>query len=245
MRISTSPDYDSLSDAVAGHIADFAKANPGALFCFAAGDTPLGTLRRLVALQSANRVDLKSMYYVGLDEWIGLGYEDRGSCKQIMQDNFYGPAGIPADHMLVFDGLDGDLVGQAGRHLDFIARRGGIALTMLGLGMNGHLGFNEPGTSPEFEGGIVDLDATTREVGKKYFRKAYALERGITVGLKTLRAAREVLLVASGEKKAEIVRAACAGKLTPDIPASLIMDHPHLELFLDRGAASRLPDSIA
>lgn len=237
MNVTVSADYDELSLAVAQHIASFIEKHPGTLLCFAAGDTPLGALRKLVALQAEHRIDLASMYYVGLDEWVGLGYGDVGSCKQVMHDNFYGPANIPADHISVFDGLNSDTGRQTTNAFAFIEKHGGIAFAMLGVGMNGHLGFNEPGTPPDFPGGIVALDETTRTVGKKYFNKSFRLDSGITIGIKTLIAAREILLIANGDKKAMIIHQALAEQPTVSVPASLVQKHPGLHVFLDAGAA--------
>jgi len=235
-------DYDSLSKAVALRMAEFVRTNPQSLLCLAAGETPLGALRALVALQSENKVDLRTCWYVGLDEWLGLGYGDPGSCAQIMQDIFYGPAGIPSDHLSVFDGLDEDTDFQTKKAFDFIKARGGISLALLGIGMNGHLGFNEPGTTVDFPGGTIDLDETTRTVGKKYFAKPFPLDKGITIGLKHLLAAKRILLMANGEKKAGIVETCMRESPDPSRPASFLQDHPGFELYLDKGAASRLLD---
>jgi len=240
VNLTVSTDYTELSVAAARCIASFIERHPGALLCFAAGDTPLGALKQLVKLQDEKKIDLPSVYYVGLDEWVGLGYGDVGSCRQVMHDNFYGPAKIPADHISVFDGLDPDMERQTTNAFTFIKRHGGIAFAMLGVGMNGHLGFNEPGTSPEFTGGLVTLDETTRSVGKKYFNKPFHLEFGITIGIKTLLGAKEILLIANGEKKADIIRKTLAENPAVSVPASLIQRHPGLQVFLDTGAAAFL-----
>jgi glucosamine-6-phosphate isomerase len=240
MNLKICADYTELSVAAAQRIASFIEGHPGALLCFAAGETPLGALKQLVRMQDEKQIDLSSMYYVGLDEWVGLGYGDVGSCKQVMHDNFYGPARIPAEQISVFDGLDPDMERQTTNAFTFIENHGGIAFTMLGVGMNGHLGFNEPGTSPDFTGGVVTLDETTRSVGKKYFNEPFHLEFGITIGIKTLLGAKEILLIANGEKKAGIIRKALAENPAVSVPASLIQRHRGLQVFLDTGAAAFL-----
>lgn len=244
INISLNENYEDLSMAVANRIAAIIQSNPAALLCLAAGDTPLGALRALVDIQAAGHVNLRNVWYVGLDEWLGLGYQDKGSCAQIMQDSFYGPAGIPLDHVSVFNGLDPDTAIQTTQALAFITAHGGITLALLGIGMNGHLGFNEPGTSIDFPGGVVNLAETTRTVGTKYFDKPFPLERGITVGLRNLLAARHLILMANGEKKAAIVAACMTTQPDSALPASWLPVHPGFELYLDRAAASGLPDQL-
>ena len=104
-RTVVAPDYDALCDKVAAATSDWIVRHPGSLVCLAAGDTPLPVYHRLVARQQAGKVDLSSVFYAGLDEWVGLGRADRGSCLQVMSDGFYVPAGIPLDRRRVFDGL--------------------------------------------------------------------------------------------------------------------------------------------
>ena len=180
------------------------------------------------------------MWYVSLDEWAGLGYEDEGSCRQVMFDNFYNAASIAGDRITTFDGRDCDLEGQCGRVDEWISEKGGIGLTVLGVGMNGHLGFNEPGIETFDKCIIVNLDNTTLNIGKKYFNGAACPTMGITVGLGHLLKAESVALIASGEKKAAIVWQAVEGGMTNPNPASLLQSHNNTYCFFDKGAASML-----
>ena len=239
MEIIVRDNPSLLADVVAQEAADFINAHPDSLVCLAAGDTPLEAYKRMIDLQKAGKVDLSSVYYVGLDEWVGLGRETRGSCLQVMFDGYYDPAGIPADHIVAWNGLCGDVDAEIARIEAWIRERGGIAFTILGIGMNGHIGFNEPGIGLP-EGAIrVELDETTRRVSVKYFDRPLPVEQGVGVGAGELKKAEKVILMATGARKAEIVERATRSA-DPSVPVSMILDHPNLQLMLDREAAARL-----
>jgi glucosamine-6-phosphate isomerase len=228
--------YADVSRRAARVTANFINGNPGALLCLAAGDTPLGAYRELVGLQASGEVDLASVYYAGLDEWVGLCVKDKGSCEQVMRGHFYGPAGIPQDRVHVFDGLKNP-ANECKAMDDWLKARGGIAFTLLGVGLNGHVGFNEPHV-PEADGAvIVPLDETTKNVSEKYFGKAMPVSAGVTIGLTALKKARQIVVMASGANKADIIRRAFEEPASPGVPASLLQTHHDLILMLDRESA--------
>lgn len=230
---------EELALRVANEVAQFINGNPQQLLCFAAGDTPLLAYRKLIDMQREGKVNLNSMYYVGLDEWVGLGYRDRGSCAQVMTDNFYAPAGIDSERMVVFNGLS-DPAQQCEKMADWISKRGGIALTVLGIGMNGHVGFNEPPASDADGCIIVPLDETTRKVSKKYFDTPLPVELGVTIALNELMKAKRVIMMASGENKRAIVQATINQPQTPAVPSSMMRSHPNITIMLDADAAEML-----
>jgi len=223
--------------AVAEAVAAYMNVHPGALICLAAGDTPLLAYQELVRLQSAGKVDLRAAYYVGLDEWMGLGVETRGSCAQVMRDGFYAPAGIPDQHMAVWDGHCADANAEMRRIDRWIEAHGGIGLTVLGIGMNGHVGFNEPGAGLPEHSIKAELDETTKRVSAKYFDRPLPVEYGLGVGAGTLKKAKKVILMANGARKADIIYKTVKEPPTPEVPSSLMMDHPDISLYLDRDAA--------
>jgi glucosamine-6-phosphate deaminase len=237
LEIIIEADYKSLSSQAARRAAAFIRANPESLLCFAAGDTPLGMFEELLKMQKQNKVNLSSVFYAGLDEWLGLGYQDKGSCRQVMFDNYYTPAGIPAGRIAVFDGMDKDAAAQCRKMEQWIALRGGIGLAVLGIGLNGHIGFNEPNAPVEEGCFTVELDEVTKTVSKKYFNKTLPVQRGVTIGWKTLSGAKKIILLASGAKKAHIVEAAFTCEKNPAVPASLLQDHPDFTVILDKPAA--------
>jgi len=228
-------DYNALSKKTARMIASFIRKNPDSLLCLAAGDTPLGAYAELIKMQAAGEVNLSDVYYAGLDEWVGLGPDDKGSCRQVMFDCFYNPAGIPCDRIHVFDGMDSPAAACSAMNA-WLSDRGPLGLTLLGVGMNGHIGFNEPNV-PAADGAIaVSLDEVTKAVSVKYFGKEQPVSTGVTIGLSTLLKAREVLVIACGEKKAPVIKNAFYGNKTPANPASMLQGHPGLVLLLDKEA---------
>ena len=240
MNFVVAEDYAQMSRIAAERIAGYISRHPGALLCFAAGDTPLGTFQQLIGLQRRGEVELSSVFYVGLDEWAGIDRETPGSCYQVMRDSFYGPAGIPADRYAVFYGDCPDAGAECARIRRWIESHGGIDLTLLGVGMNGHVGFNEPG-GPDCPGCFpVPLDEVTKEVSVKYFHRRLPLTCGLTIGWRTLKSAKKVMILANGEKKAPVMRRAFCKPASPDFPVSLFQDHRDLTVILDREAASGL-----
>ncbi len=153
-----------------------------------------------------------------------------------MNRNFYHPAGIRAANLRCFDGLAADPVADAASVLDFVTERGPIGLTLLGVGMNGHIGFNEPGTRPDFAGGPVLLDETTRSVGRKYFAGRTPGEGGVTIGLGTLGKAGRILLMATGEKKRGVLEKIMTRPDDVVLPASFFVNHPAATWYLDQAA---------
>ena len=160
---------NEVADAVANIVIACINAKPDCVICFAAGETPLPMLKKLVELQEKKQVDLNSAYYVSLDEWWGIGYETPGSCIQVMKDNFYTPAGISASRMVLFDGTAGDAEAEKRRIAGFLEQKGGLDLIVLGVGMNGHVGFIEPGVHSEGACELIPLSETTKKVSAKYF----------------------------------------------------------------------------
>lgn len=226
-----------LAGETAKRLAEYVQANPGKLLCLAAGDTPLQAYGHLADFHRDGRIDLNAMWFVGLDEWVGIGYETPGSCRQVMFDGFYDRAGIDHSRILAFDGRNPDIDGQCMAVSRWIAEKGVIGLTVLGIGMNGHVGFNEPGSLADDTVRIVPLDATTTSVGQKYFPGGVVPTRGITVGMRELLAANQILMMASGNRKAPIVQRALSAEVTPEIPASLLRANGTLTVLLDEAAA--------
>lgn len=239
-KLIIADDYSELSRQTAQMISAFIQDNPNSLLCLAAGDTPLGTFAQLIKMQETGEVNLSSVYYAGLDEWVGLGQNDKGSCKQVMFDNFYTPARIPPARIHVFDGLK-DPDAECRAMNQWLADKGPLALALLGVGMNGHVGFNEP-NGPDCDGAIVvPLDEVTKAVSVKYFGKEIPVTIGVTIGLSTLQKAQKVLVMASGEKKASVIKAAFFDAPTLANPASMLQTHSGLVLLLDKAAKNVNP----
>jgi len=233
--------YEKMSFAAAQAIKNYINSHPGALICLAAGDTPLGAFKELIAMQQRREVDLSSANYVSLDEWWGLGYETKGSCAQVMRDCFYTPAGIPEDRLTLFNGLAPDIEREKARVAEKIAGLGGVSLFLLGIGLNGHLGFIEPGPLPRGRVCDLPLDDVTIKVSPKYFgSQNVCLTRGITVGMDEMLAADEVILIANGAKKAEIINRLLTETPSGACPAAMMKTRAgKTRLLTDREAACK------
>ena len=234
-------DYDAMSKWAADKVAEALCRKPDALISFPGGATPLGMVREFARMVNAGEVDISKARFVMLDEWVGLNGQDEGSCAQFMQDNLFGLLEKPFAEVCCFDGRAADIEAERARHEAFIAEHGPITVSVLGIGMNGHLGFNESGVDFSLSSHIIPLHPVTRRVMSKYFGgRELPLTHGITQGIAQIMAAENVLVIANGEKKAEIVRRAIEEPVTNEVPASVIQNHPNGYFVLDEAAASAL-----
>lgn len=240
MNIIIRPDYDAMSAATADFITDYVQQHPQALLCFPSGETPTGTLHYLIDYARSGKVDFSRCRFVGLDEWVGLGREEEGSCQHYMYAHFFDPLAIRPEQIIFFNARANDLDQECRRVNDWLNDNGPIDVMLVGVGMNGHIGLNEPGISFDLYAHHASLDPVTKTVGQKYFTKQIQLEEGITLGIKHLREAGIAILFASGAKKAEVIAKAVEGEVTNQLPASIMQTHPNGYLFLDQEAASQL-----
>ena len=240
MQQQTFPDYTALSDHTARHIASLLRQKPNATLCLASGDTPIGTFRRLTELAQAQEADLSQCTFIGLDEWVGFGPTDEGSCGYSLYRDLFTPLAIRPDQIHYFDAKAHDLPAECMRMDAIIAERGGLNMILVGIGLNGHIALNEPGTPFHRYAFVSDLTETTTQVAQKYFTQPTVLERGITLGLQHLMDAKEVILLASGPRKAAPIRDALTGPVTEQFPASIIQTHPNAHVWIDADAGSLL-----
>ncbi len=230
----------SLSEYAARLIAKVVSGKPDAVLCFASGHTPTGTFTCLVEMTKAGQVDFSHCHFIGLDEWVGIPLSAEGSCRYFLDEFFFKKLNIREDQIHFFDGMATNLEAECRKMDDTIARLGGLDLMLVGIGMNGHIALNEPGTPWNFRSHVSDLDEMTVTVGQKYFTEKTQLTKGITLGLQYLREARLPLLMASGKGKAPIVRQALEGEVTEQVPASIFQTLPEAVVLLDADAAGEL-----
>lgn len=240
MTLRQFPDHDTLSQHTAEHIAAVINHKPDALLCLASGDTPIETYRRFVALVRAGRVDVSRCTFVGLDEWVGFGPDDVGSCTYSVYHELFTPLNLRPNQIYVFDAKAQDLPAECARIDALIDEHNGLDLLLVGMGMNGHIALNEPGTPFNLGCHVGELAETTKTVGQKYFTQETTLTQGITLGLRHLTNAREVILLVSGPKKAPVLRDALTGPVTEQVPASLVQTHPNALVWVDEAAGSLL-----
>lgn len=239
VKLTITKDYEDMSQTTAQFIIKTMQEYPEGLYCFAGGDTPVRTLQLLCDAHQRGEVDLQKAYYVELDEWVGLDQENPGSCLSYLNQNLFKPTHIPFDHIHVFDSQSEDLDEQCKLANEYIDSHGGLTLTLLGVGQNGHLGFNEPGVSVDHNAHIIELDNTTKTVGQKYFHTDEVLSQGITLGLRQLMASRIVVVEANGKKKQAPIQRVLQGEVDVMCPVTIINTHPQAYLIIDQEAANR------
>lgn len=240
MTLNICKDYAELSAKTADMILEQVRRKPEAALCLAAGDTPRMAYQILAGSARAKQVDFSKCTFLGLDEWVGIPPENTGSCAYFLTRNLFEPLGISRDQIFLFDAMSGDPQRECRKMDTVIASKGGIDLIVVGVGMNGHIGFNEPGVSQDLRAHVVPLDETTKTVGQKYFDNDTALEFGITLGLKHFLESKNAVVIASGLKKAGVMKRALDGAITAEIPASIIRKHARGVVMLDKDAASTI-----
>lgn len=238
MKVIVYPDYETLSRATADLIAEFLSKKKDSFVCLASGHSPHGVFECLVQDVKSERLDLSACTFVSLDEWIGIPPRQQGSCRQMMNDDFFRPLHIKESQIEFFDGMDADLIGEADRMNKLIAAHGGLDIMLVGVGMNGHIAMNEPGTSFDAVAHISSLAEQTKTVGQKYFAKATDLSQGITLGLRHFREARLPILIANGEKKATVIQKILSSKAVESLPASVIHLIDQGYVMLDKAASN-------
>jgi galactosamine-6-phosphate isomerase len=237
MEIHVAPNYEEMSKQASEEVIRLMQASKNKLLCIASGDTPTGLFRDLVARVHKKELSLSDWKFVGLDEWAGMNGSDEGSCRYHLNRQFFQPLHIKEENISFFDGRAIELENECQQTENFIHQHGGIDVAILGLGLNGHIGMNEPGTSPNLHSHIADIDPETQEVGQKYFTTPQTLSHGITLGLANIMETRHVILLVSGARKAGIVKRIIEDEPSEQLPASLLRQHPGLKIYLDAEAA--------
>lgn len=223
--------------AAAGHVAKLVRQAPAAVLGLATGSSPL-PLYAALAMQEA---DLTAVAAFALDEYIGLPPGHPQSYASVIRSQVVDPLGLTPDRVHVPDGNPKDESHAGDAYEAAILAAGGIDLQILGIGSNGHIGFNEPGSPFSSRTRAVTLAGRTRQDNARFFDTLDAVPtRAVTQGLATIFAARHLLLIAHGPRKAQAVRRALRGPVTEEFPASLLQRHPRVTVVLDRAAAAVL-----
>lgn len=233
-------DHEAVSSAAAGMVAKALEGNPEAVLLLPTGSTPLGMYRRLVALHREEGLSFARATFFNLDEYLGLSPDHPASYRAYMEQNFYGLVDADPARVHLPDGATPDPNAECQRYEAAIEKAGDADLCVLGIGRNGHVGFNEPGTPIDSRTRVVQLSETTRRQNAANFDHGETPEGAITVGLQTIMRSRAVMLVASGEGKARALVAALEGPVSAALPASVLRRHPDVAFLIDREAASAL-----
>lgn len=240
MHIVVCKDYEEMSRRAAEIVAEQIKKRPDGLISFPGGDTPLGMVHVFADMVNECKVDISRTHYVSLDEWVGLSNEDEGSCGLFNQQNLLSRLQHPFAGAHIINGAAEDIESERVALNDYISQYGPLDVSVLGIGMNGHLGFNENGVDFDLDAHIIPLSETTLKVMTKYFGEKFHPTHGISQGIRQIMAAKTVILIANGAHKAEILKKAVHGPVTNEVPASVLQNHPNCYVVADEAAAALL-----
>lgn len=240
MHIVVCKDYEEMSRRAAEIVAEQVKKRPDGLISFPGGDTPLGMVHVFADMVNECKVDISRTHYVSLDEWVGLSNEDEGSCGLFNQQNLLSRLQHPFAGTHIINGAAEDIESERVALNDYISQYGPLDVSVLGIGMNGHLGFNENGVDFDLDAHIIPLSETTLKVMTKYFGEKFHPTHGISQGIRQIMAAKTVILIANGAHKAEILKKAVHGPVTNEVPASVLQNHPNCYVVADEAAAALL-----
>jgi len=213
---------------------------PDCVIGLATGSTPVPTYQELIRLNREGLLDFSKVRSYNLDEYVGLAEEHPCSYRYFMNEQLFDHINIDKANTHVPCGL-GDVEANAAAYDAAIEAAGGIDLQLLGIGRNGHIGFNEPNTKFIYPTNVIDLTEDTIDANKRFFNSIDEVpRRAISMGVGTIMAARRVILLATGENKADAVSRAVKGPVEPDMIASILRMHPNCQFFVDEAAASKL-----
>jgi glucosamine-6-phosphate deaminase len=242
MRVRVFQTADALARALALNIARRLTAEPSTVLGLPTGRTPIPLYRELVRLHRAGRADFRRAATFNLDEFLGLGPRDPRSYRAFMQAHLFDSVNLPARRIHFLNGATRDVERECRRYERAIDRAGGIDLQILGLGMNGHIGFNEPARALDARTHCSRLKPATRRANAPLFgnRLAAVPREALSMGMATILHARRIVLLATGATKARCVERMISGPVTPRLPASFLQLHRHVEAWLDAPAAKNL-----
>ena len=226
MKYIVVDNYDKLSRIAANIIAAQIIQKPNSVLGLATGSSPLGTYSRLAEMYKDGDLDFSRITSVNLDEYVGLDVTNDQSYRYFMNENLFKKVNINMENTFVPNGCAKDLKEEGKMYDERIEKLGGIDIQLLGIGLDGHIGFNEPDKYFTAETHEVKLDESTIDANARFFAREDVPKSAITMGMKSIMNAKKVLLIANGAKKKDIVEKAFFGPITPEVPASILQLHP-------------------
>ena len=240
MKIIRAKDYKDMSRKAANLISAQIIMKPACVLGLATGSTPIGTYEQLVDWYNKGDLDFSEVTTINLDEYRGIPRENRQSYFYFMQEKLFSKVNIRPENIHIPDGMDSDADRVCKNYDDKIRECGGIDLQLLGLGHNGHIGFNEPGTAFEAQTHLVNLTESTMKANQRFFAEdEYVPSQAYTMGIKSIMQAKRILVVVSGEDKADILYEAVNGEIYPKIQASVLQLHNDVTIIADEAALKR------
>ena len=236
MNIAIHADPDGANEAAAGLLSEWLLEPSVRTVMVAAGNTPLDLYRRI----ATHHLPLAHLTVFALDEYVGVPPEHPRNCANLLRRSVADAWGIPSSQFFALTSVETGALESVQEHERRIARAGGLDLLVLGLGQNGHLGFNEPGSAIDSTARVLPLAPISIEANRTWFAGDHAPALGVTVGMKTILEARRILILAYGPHKSDAVRRMAEGPVTTACPASLLQGHPRVNVFIDAAAAVHL-----
>jgi len=241
MKIYQADSYLSMCRKAANIISAQVILYPRSVLGLATGSTPLGIYRQLIEWYRKGDLDFAEVTTFNLDEYAGLSIEHPQSYRAFMNENLFDQININRAQINFPDGTADQIQAECSRYDDLIRSKGGIDMQLLGLGHNGHIGFNEPGIAFEKETHYVQLSESTRQANARFFTDGEAVpDHAFTMGIKAIMQAKKILLAVSGSSKATILKRALTGPVLPEVPGSILQLHPDLTVVADTDALDEL-----
>lgn len=241
MKIIVEKNYEEMSLRAAELFSELIKNKPDCVLGLATGGTPVEMYKNLIRMNKEGKVDFSKVKSINLDEYKGLSGNHDQSYRYFMNTNLFNHININKDNTFVPNGLAKDIEKECKNYDERIEQIGGIDIQLLGIGNNGHIGFNEPAEFLNTRTHLTQLTEGTIEANARFFDKIEEVPtEAITMGLGGIMKAKKIVLIASGEGKANIISKILEGKITTDIPATLLQVHPDVTIIVDREAAKQI-----
>lgn len=241
MNIIIVKDYEEMSRKAAHLFVAQILNKPNSVLGLATGSTPMGLYKELIRFYNEGMISFQSATAFNLDEYVGLEKEHPQSYWRFMQENFFTKVDLPVERQFIPSGVAEDIAAESYNYDKNITSKGGIDLQVLGIGRNGHIGFNEPDLKFEARTHVVKLDEQTIEDNARFFDDISMVPTlAISMGVKTIMQSRSIILLASGKEKGEAIMKMLSGNITPELPASVLQLHPSVTAIIDLAAASML-----
>lgn len=241
MKIIEANDYSEMSKIAADYIIDKVCSLPSIKLGLATGGTPLGVYANLIADHQKNGTSFRWVTTFNLDEYVGLSEKNPNSYRYYMKQNLFDHIDIQDKNTFLPHGDADDLQNECEQYENLIKKHKGIDLQILGIGENGHIGFNEPGTSFESKTHLVNLTASTKIANARYFHSPENVPtKAITMGISTIMKSKEILLLVSGNSKVDALHRLLTGNVDESFPASVLKNHPYVTIIADKAAIAGL-----
>lgn len=237
MEVIRVKDYDEMSEKACAFVTKRLKQRNDLVMGFATGSTPEGLYQRLIEKYRKQEITFKDVVSFNLDEYIGLDKDHPNSYYYFMREKLFDHVDISFDNVNIPNGVASDLEAECQAFEAKIKQAGGIELQILGIGENGHIGFNEPGTPFTSRTQVVDLASSTIKANSRFFDSIEEVPtQAVSMGIGTIMESKEILLLASGENKRDAMTAVLRGDITEDVPATVLQKHPNVTIIADEAA---------